>query len=229
MNGIQEVMKPVEQGAQGWLWDRMRTPVAAPRRAVASRERGVVEEARGLLQRAVRGSSAAAADLQVLKPDLNSRARLDPQACEILAAMSASGLGTARNPGEAREWIMRAIRLLEDRVRRPVAGNHGFMLVPAEEPRNAYRPLYTAEGVLVTDEIGIARTEAGEICFDRWGRPVLTQSSGAWGGPTRTPRDARGFRLGVPPHDPCVSHRADRCARDCPRTHGLPALLDPAG
>lgn len=195
MNAIQGRAKPLEEGAQGWLWDPMRTPALARRRAAVARERSVVDSARALLQKAVRGHAGAAAELELLNADLVARARVDPRACEILAAMSASGLGSPRSAPNAREWIMRAIRLLEDRVRRPIAGDHGFMLLAADQARNAYRPLYTAEGVLVTDEIGTARIAGGEVCFDRWGRPVLTESAGAAGGPARATPQAVAARI----------------------------------
>jgi hypothetical protein len=81
------------------------------------------------------------------------------------------------------------VELHEDRVSRPLAGDHGFMLLPTDEPQSAYRPLYTIGGVLISDEIGTARMHDGAILFDRWGRPELEESFDACGGPTRaTPK-----------------------------------------
>jgi hypothetical protein len=80
-------------------------------------------------------------------------------------------------------------------VRRPLAGDHGFMLLPTDEPATAYRPLYTVAGVLITDEIGIARTERGALCFDRWGRPVLDENAGYSLGPTRATPKAVAARI----------------------------------
>ena len=150
----------------------------------------LVEEARWRLLRAGKGSARAAADLRALKAPLTYAAgKGNAYACEILAAMCASALGTSRAPEQAREWLTRAVELLEDHVRRPMPGDHGFMLLPGEDPRSAYRPLYTSSGVLITDEVGTARVDGGEIVFDRWGRPELAESFETFGGPTRaTPK-----------------------------------------
>ena len=150
----------------------------------------LVEEARWRLLRAGKGSARAAADLRALKAPLTYAAgKGNAYACEVLAAMSASALGTPRAPEQAREWLLRAVELLEDHVRRPMPGDHGFMLLPSEDPRSAYRPLYTSSGVLIADEIGTARMDGGAILFDRWGRPELAESVELCGGPTRaTPK-----------------------------------------
>jgi hypothetical protein len=141
----------------------------------------LIQGARTLLLHAVRGCVNAAADLRDLKSALVFRAsKADPYACEILAAMCASGLGAKRDSEEAREWLVRAVELLEDQVRRPEAGNHGFVLFGDEG--TPYRPLYTAEGVLITDEIGFARRHGTAIRFDRYGRPLVDEGCG---GPTR--------------------------------------------
>ncbi|MGZ5092320.1 MAG: hypothetical protein ACXWIP_14090 [Burkholderiales bacterium] len=173
MQAVEEGVKAVEAGRQARLWDL--EGLGAGNSQEARGHAGVlIEEARWLLLRAVRGSARAARDLHALEAALIGRAsKRDAYACEILAAMCASGLGADRNPEDAREWLVRAVELLEDHVQRPVAGDHGFMLLPTEEPECAYRPLYTAEGVLITDEIGAARTNLGEVCFDRWGRPLV--------------------------------------------------------
>jgi hypothetical protein len=191
-------MQTVETSVQGiearqaWLWD-LTSAVDAPE-AVPPGE-VLIEEARWLLLRCVRGSPRATIDLEVLKPALIKQAHTgDAQACELLAAMCAGGLAVARSPEEAREWMVRAVELLEDGVRRPVAGNHGFMLLPTDEPRAAYRPLYTVAGVVITDEIGIARTERGALCFDRWGRPVLHDAAYCRG-PSRATAKAVAARI----------------------------------
>jgi hypothetical protein len=156
----------------------------------------LVETARALLQRAVRGDATASRALRAREEPLAARAATgDPYACEILAAMCAGGLGSARNPERAREWMVRAVELLEEHVRRPIPGMHGFMLLPSDAPERAYRPLYTAAGVLVTDEIGTARTQGGAIVFDRWGRPVLREYSVAGDGPTRATPKAVAARI----------------------------------
>jgi hypothetical protein len=181
------------EARQGWLWD-LTSAVDAP--AAVPPGEVLVEEARWLLLRAFRGSPRAAMDLDALKPALISQAHTgDARACELLAAMCAGGAGAARHPEEAREWIIRAVELLEDGVRRPAAGVHGFMLLPTDEARAAYRPLYTIAGVLITDEIGIARTERGALCFDRWGRPLLDESVGGARGPTRATAKAVAARI----------------------------------
>jgi len=51
--------------------------------------------------------------------------------------------------------------------------------------QDAYRPLYSASGVLITNEIGTASMHDGAILFDRWGRPVLEESFEPCAGPTR--------------------------------------------
>jgi hypothetical protein len=190
MQTIEEAVRAPQAGTQGWLWDLMGTEAAEDSPEKPAHPEILIEEARWLLVRAVRGSTRAAAHLQALKAALIGTARTgDAYACEILAAMCASGLGVARNPEQAREWIVRAVELLEDHVRRPVVGGHGFMLLATDEAEAAYRPLYTVEGVLITDEIGTARSQGGEICFDRWGRPVMEEGFEDRGGPTRaTPR-----------------------------------------
>lgn len=151
---------------------------------------GVTGEARWRLSAAGEGSRLAAEQLHEMTDTLVAAVGMrDAYACEVLAAMCASGLGAVRNLQDAREWITRAVELLEEKVRRPLPGQHGFVLLPTEEPRNAYRPLYTGHGVLITDEIGTARIEQGGVLFDRWGRPVLEEASGSCGGPTRaTPK-----------------------------------------
>ncbi|HEX2829715.1 MAG TPA: hypothetical protein VHP37_25440 [Burkholderiales bacterium] len=150
----------------------------------------LVEEARWRLLRAGKGSARAAADLRALKaPLVYAAGKGNAYACEILAAMCASALGTPRAPEQAKEWLIRAVELLEDHVRRPMPGDHGFMLLPSEDPKLAYRPLYTSSGVLITDEIGTARMDGGAMLFDRWGRPELAESVELCSGPTRaTPK-----------------------------------------
>jgi hypothetical protein len=173
MQAVEEAVKAVEAGRQAWLWNLASLGAGNSQEACGQVD-VLIEEARWLLLRAVRGSARAARDLHALKPALIGRAsKANAYACEILAAMCASGLGADRNPDDAREWLVRAVELLEDHVQRPLAGDHGFMLLPTEEPECAYRPLYTAEGVLITDEIGAACTNLGEVCFDRWGRPLV--------------------------------------------------------
>lgn len=151
---------------------------------------GVIGEARWRLAAAGEGSRLAAQRLHDLTDTLVGAVGMgDAYACEILAAMCASGLGAARNLQDAREWIVRGVELLEEQVRRPLPGAHGFMLLPTDDPESAYRPLYTGHGVLITDEIGTARMERGAICFDRWGRPLLEEALGGCSGPTRaTPK-----------------------------------------
>lgn len=151
---------------------------------------GVTGEARWRLGAAGEGSTLAAEQLYEMTDALVAAVGMrDAYACEILAAMCASGLGAPRNLQDAREWMTRAVELLEEDVRRPLPGRHGFLLLPAAEPRSAYRPLYTGHGVLITDEIGTARMARGAVLFDRWGRPVLEEASGSCGGPTRaTPK-----------------------------------------
>jgi hypothetical protein len=187
MQAVEEAVKAVEAGRQAWLWD-LASLGAGNSQDARGHADVLIEEARWLLLRAVRGSARAARDLHALKTALIGRASEGAAyACEILAAMCASGLGADRNPDDAREWLVRAVELLEDHVQRPVAGDHGFMLLPTEEPEYAYRPLYTAEGVLITDEIGAARTNGAQVCFDRWGRPLVDVE--VCGGPTRaTPK-----------------------------------------
>jgi hypothetical protein len=103
--------------------------------------------------------------------------------------MCSSGLGARRSVEEGREWLVRAVHLLEDDVERPVAGAHGFMLLPNERADAAYRPLHTARGVLITNQIGTARMVDGAICFDRWDHPVLRLGDEIGCAPVRaTPR-----------------------------------------
>jgi hypothetical protein len=151
---------------------------------------GLTGEARWRLAAAGEGSRPAAEQLHEMTDALIAAVGMrDAYACEILAAMCASGLGAARNLQDAREWLTRAVELLEEDVRRPLPGPHGFMLLPSAEPRNAYRPLYTGHGVLITDEIGTACIEDGAVLFDRWGRPLLEEARDGWSGPTRaTPK-----------------------------------------
>ena len=192
---MQTVEKAVQwmDAHQGCLWD-LTSAVDAPR--AIPRGEVLIEEGRWLLLRSSRGSRRANRDLRTLKPALTGQAHTgDAQGCELLAAMCAGGLGTVRSPEEAREWMVRAVELLEDGARRPVPGNHGFMLLPTDEPAAAYRPLYTIAGVLITDEIGIARTERGALCFDRWGRPMLDENAGYSRGPTRATAKAVAARI----------------------------------
>jgi hypothetical protein len=195
MQAVQEAMQVVEAGRQGRLAE-LTLARAADSLEDAAHHEVLVEEARWLLLRAVRGSERAGADLRALKPALIGRASQgDAYACEILAAMCASRPGGARDAQQAQDWIVRAVGLLEDHVRRPVAGHHGFMLLPTDEAESAYRPIYTAEGVLITDEIGIAHTEGGQICFDRWGRPMLDERPENRGGPARATPKAVAARI----------------------------------
>jgi hypothetical protein len=189
---MQAVDQAVKAGVVGRGWavaNAVRPGVADAIAGVAGADR-LVEEARWRLLRAGKGSARAAADLRALKAPLTYAAgKGNAYACEILAAMCASALGTPRAPEQAREWLVRAVELLEDHVRRPLCGDHGFMLPPSDDPKRAYRPLYTASGVLITDEIGTARMDGGAILFDRWGRPELAESFQLCGGPTRaTPK-----------------------------------------
>ena len=190
---MQAIERAVQNGigGRGWLAAGfgVRPGLADTSAGVAGVDR-LIEEARWRLLRAGKGSARAAADLRALKAPLTYAAgKGNGYACEILAAMCASALGTPRAPEEAREWLLRAVELLEDHVRRPMPGSHGFMLLPSEDPKTAYRPLYTSSGVLITDEVGTARIDDGEIVFDRWGRPELVESFETFGGPTRaTPK-----------------------------------------
>ena len=177
-------------GGRGWTAGlELRPGMADFVAGVAGADR-LVEEARWRLLRASKGNARAAADLRSLKAPLTYAAgKGNGYACEVLAAMCASGLGTSRAPEQAREWLIRAVELLEDHVQRPLPGSHGFMLLPSDDPQSAYRPLYTIGGVLITDEIGTARLENGALQFDRWGRPELAESVAFCGGPTRaTPK-----------------------------------------
>jgi hypothetical protein len=190
-------MQAVEQavkagvGGRGWLAAsfELRPTLAHDAVALSGADR-LIEEARWRLLRAGRGSARAAADLRGLKAPLTYAAgKGNAYACELLAAMCASGLGTPRHSEQAREWMLRAVELLEDRVSRPLPGDHGFMLLPTGEARAAYRPLYTIGGVVISDEIGTARMHEGGVLFDRWGRPELEESFDVCGGPTRaTPK-----------------------------------------
>ena len=137
----------------------------------------VIEHARIQLLAAIEGSARAAARLYAVKPALAAAAgNGNAQACEILSAMCAAGLGVRRNREEAREWLVRAVHLLEDDVEPPMPGTHGFVLLPTDRADAAYRPLYTAHGALVTNEIGVARAVDGAICFDRRDHPVLQRA-----------------------------------------------------
>lgn len=177
-------------GGRGWLAGRPNPAGAIDLPSTVAGADRLVEEARWRVLRAGRGSVRAAADLRALKePLVYAAGKGDAYACEVLAAMCSSGLGTARNAEIAGEWMLRAVEMLQAHVRRPLAGSHGFMLLPGDRAESAYRPLYTASGVLITDEIGTARTEDGAICFDRWGRPELEESFALCSGPTRaTPK-----------------------------------------
>jgi hypothetical protein len=190
MQAVEQAVK-AGMGGRGWRAAsfELRPTLAHDAVAVGGTDR-LVEEARWRLLRAGRGNARAAADLRGLKAPLTYAAgKGNAHACELLAAICASGLGTARQTGQAREWMLRAVELLEDRVSRPLPGDHGFTLLPSDEPRTAYRPLYTVGGVLITDEIGTARTHDGAVVFDRWGRPELEESFQVCGGPTRaTPK-----------------------------------------
>src|SRR5829696_8926159 len=94
----------------------------------------LVEEARWRVLRAGKGNARAAADLRALKAPLTYAAgKGNAYACEVLAAMCASALGTPRAPEQAREWLLRAVELLEDHARRPVSGDHGFVLLPTDD------------------------------------------------------------------------------------------------
>src|SRR3954469_8325834 len=89
--------------------------VAAPGRLIA--------EARWRLLRVGKGSAHAAADLDAFRPALEAAAeRGDPHACEILASMYARGAGAPRSTDMAREWLVRAVELLQGKVERPIAG-----------------------------------------------------------------------------------------------------------
>jgi hypothetical protein len=189
---MQAVEQAVKVGVVGRRWavaNALRPGLEDAISGVAGADR-LVEEARWRLLRAGKGNARAAADLRSLKAPLTYAAgKGNAYACEVLAAMCASGLGTPRAPEQAREWMVRAVELLEDHVQRPLPGNHGFMLLPSEDAQSAYRPLYTIAGVLITDEIGTARFECGALQFDRWGRPDLAESVAFCGGPTRaTPK-----------------------------------------
>ncbi len=177
-------------GARGWLAGMPNPGGAIDLPVTVAGAERLVEEARWRLLRAGRGSARAAADLRALKERLVYAAgKGNAYACEVLAAMCSSGLGTARNAEIAHEWMLRSVELLQAHVRRPLAGSHGFMLLPTDDAAAAYRPLYTASGVLITDEIGTARMDGGAILFDRWGRPELKESFELCSGPTRaTPK-----------------------------------------
>lgn len=186
MQAIEQAVKAADLGSPGWFANvAVRSAAVDLFGAVAGPGR-LVEEARWRLLRTGKGSAHAAADLDALKPALVAAAdRGDPYACEVLAAMCARGAGTPRSSEEARQWIHRAVELLQGKVHRPVAGKGGFLLAPTDRAEHAYRPLYTAGGVVLTNEIGTASTHEGRICFDRWGRPLLRESLDPCGGPTR--------------------------------------------
>jgi hypothetical protein len=184
MQIVEQGMKAAALGSRGWFANlAVRTATMDLFGAVAER---VVEEARWRLHRAGRGSTHAAADLRAIRTALEDAAgRGDAYACEVLAAMCARGVGTSRSAEQAREWLIRAIGLLEGKVQRPMPGGSGFLLHPTDKARDAYRPLYSASGVLITNEIGTASMHDGAILFDRWGRPVLDESFKPCAGPTR--------------------------------------------
>jgi hypothetical protein len=186
MQTVEQGMKAVEAGTRGFLANKALTTIGGDAYAGVAGADRLVEEARWRLLRASRGSARAAADLRALKaPLVYAAGKGNAYACEILAAMSSSGLGGARDAAVAREWMLRAVELLESHLSRPLPGRHGFMLLPSESPEAAYRPLYTAGGVVITDEIGTARMDGGTVLFDRWGRPELVESFELCSGPTR--------------------------------------------
>jgi hypothetical protein len=221
---MQAVEQAVKAGVAGRGWavaNALRPGLEDMIAGVAGADR-LVEEARWRLLRAGKGSARAAADLRALKAPLTYAAgKGNAYACEILAAMCASALGTPRAPEQAREWLLRAVELLEDHVRRPMAGDHGFMLLPTDDPKLAYRPLYTASGVLVTDEIGTARTDGGAILFDRWGRPELDENFQLCGGPTRATPKSVAARIA---REATLEDFAWACRRTTPQFRD--ALLD---
>ena len=220
---MQAVEQAVKAGmARGW------SPANAVRPGLEDALGGVagaarlVEEARWRLLRAGKGSARAAADLRALKAPLTYAAgKGNAYACEVLAAMCASALGTPRAPEQAREWLLRAVELLEDHVGRPMAGDHGFMLLPSDDPKLAYRPLYTASGVLISDEIGTARMADGAIVFDRWGRPELAEYFELCGGPTRATPKSVAARIA---REATLEDFAWACRRTTPQFRD--ALLD---
>jgi hypothetical protein len=95
------------------------------------------------------------------------------------------------------------------------------MLLPGEDPKLAYRPLYTSSGVLITDELGTARMEGGAILFDRWGRPELAESFDICGGPTRATPKSVAARLA---REATLEDFAWACRRTTPQFRD--ALLD---
>jgi hypothetical protein len=196
MHTIQQGMKAVEAAKGGFLAQKALATIGGEALSGIAGIDRLVEEARWRLLRASRGSARSAADLRGLKaPLVYATGKGNAQACEILAAMSSSGLGGMRDAALAKEWMLRAVELLESSVARPLPGRHGFMLLPSESPQTAYRPLYTAGGVLIMDEIGTARLDGGAVCFDRWGRPELAESFELCTGPTRATRRSVAARI----------------------------------
>jgi hypothetical protein len=183
----------------------------------------LVRQCQWLLLRAARGSARAVSDLDALRARLVDQAKTgDARACELLAAMCASGLGAVRDAQHAREWLVRAVELLEPHVRRPVPGKHGFLIAPTQSAASAYRPLYTSTGVLITDEIGTARFDAqGAACFDRRGRPEVIESLDTGNGPTRATPKAVAARIA---RDSTLEDFAWACRRTTPDFRR--ALLD---
>ena len=221
MHAVEQAVKAAVIGRNWALANALRPGLEDAISGVAGGDR-LVEEARWRLLRAGKGSARAAADLRALKAPLTYAAgKGNAYACEVLAAMSASALGTPRAPEQAREWLLRAVEILEDHVRRPMPGDHGFMLLPSEHPKLAYRPLYTASGVLITDEVGTARAERGALVFDRWGRPELAESFELCGGPTRATPKSVAARIA---REATLEDFAWACRRTTPQFRD--ALLD---
>ena len=221
---MQAVEQAVKAGVVGRNWaaaNGLRPGLEDAISGVAGADR-LVEEARWRLLRAGKGSARAAADLRALKAPLTYAAgKGNAYACEILAAMCASALGTPRAPEQAREWLQRAVELLEDHVSRPMPGDHGFILLPSDDPKLAYRPLYSSAGVLITDEVGTARMDGGAILFDRWGRPELAESFQLCSGPTRATPKSVAARIA---RESTLEDFAWACRRTTPQFRD--ALLD---
>src|SRR3954467_647138 len=136
-------MQTVEQGikaaARGFLANKALASISGEALSGIAGVDRLVEEAPWRLLPASRGSARAAADLRGLKaPLVYAAGKGNAQACEILAAMSSSGLGGTRDPAVAKEWMLRAVELLESHVGRPLPGRHGFMLLPGDAPEAAY-------------------------------------------------------------------------------------------